>query len=414
MATAVSLHIGLNRIDPKHYGTDGALSGCVNDANAMQAIAAARGFKTTRLLDQQATSQRILGWLDAMARTLVAGDTAIVTYAGHGSQVADTNNPPETDGRDETWCAYDRMVIDDELARCWSRFKPGVRILLVSDSCHSATVARQLEILSRLSESVHATRNLAVGNELPLIGQPFGQGDAIERYRVLPDEFRKIAEGEHQQLYAELQDRGPGAEDITIAATVLSLTACQDDQTAGDGSGHGVFTQALLDAWADGAFRGTYRQFFTAIKAGIRTGRQTPGYRVDGSANEGFEAETPFSNAATGSTSTETHMPNTERSIEERFEAALRGSNGSRQHTETSNGNDFCRMELLVPRDLIIGRSDTEVADFLQRTGAATLLKAYLTATSVKMTTRPLEGSISCGGSSKGDFGCKGEISIRF
>ena len=32
-----SIHIGLNIVDPQQYGGwDGALAGCVNDANAMQ------------------------------------------------------------------------------------------------------------------------------------------------------------------------------------------------------------------------------------------------------------------------------------------------------------------------------------------------------------------------------------------
>ena len=35
----VSLHVGLNRIDPDHYGTDGALAACVFDAEDMELIA---------------------------------------------------------------------------------------------------------------------------------------------------------------------------------------------------------------------------------------------------------------------------------------------------------------------------------------------------------------------------------------
>ena len=38
----ISLHIGLNRVDPAHYkGWDGALQGCENDANDLRAIAEA-------------------------------------------------------------------------------------------------------------------------------------------------------------------------------------------------------------------------------------------------------------------------------------------------------------------------------------------------------------------------------------
>ena len=36
-AKGVSIHFGLNRVDPDHYqGWDGALQGCVNDARALR------------------------------------------------------------------------------------------------------------------------------------------------------------------------------------------------------------------------------------------------------------------------------------------------------------------------------------------------------------------------------------------
>jgi len=45
---------------------------------------------------------------------------------------------------DETWVLYDRQLVDDELYKIWSKFKPGVRILVLSDSCHSGTVPRDI------------------------------------------------------------------------------------------------------------------------------------------------------------------------------------------------------------------------------------------------------------------------------
>ena len=42
MAKRRSLHIGMNFVDPTKYGGwDGALSGCVNDANAMHDVRSA-------------------------------------------------------------------------------------------------------------------------------------------------------------------------------------------------------------------------------------------------------------------------------------------------------------------------------------------------------------------------------------
>ena len=74
---------------------------------------------------------------------LEAGDIFFVTYSGHGGQVPDLNDEDETDGSDETWLAYDRQIVDDELYELWAKFKPGVRILVLSDSCHSGSVNKR-------------------------------------------------------------------------------------------------------------------------------------------------------------------------------------------------------------------------------------------------------------------------------
>src|SRR5688572_30372004 len=75
MAKGISLHVGLNRIDPKHYGTEGLLAGCVNDARAMESIARTRGFQATVMIDREATSKRVVDWLTSTARAAKAGDT---------------------------------------------------------------------------------------------------------------------------------------------------------------------------------------------------------------------------------------------------------------------------------------------------------------------------------------------------
>jgi hypothetical protein len=373
-----SLHLGLNKIDRKHYGTDGTLSGCVNDAKSMESIARVGGFKTTILLNENATADAVLAWLGDTAKSAKSGDTVFVSYAGHGSQVVDTNAPPEPDGRDETWCLYNRMVVDDELGQAWSRFAPGVKILFVSDSCHSGTLARALLLLS--TSEVAATREIG---DLPLIGRNFGDSDQIQAYRALPDSFPTVAEQQNRELYAAIQRGTPGTEDIAIAATVLSLTACQDEEVAGDGNGHGLFTQALLDVWSDGAFTGSYRGFFTAIKDKMRAPSQHPNYRIEGSPNASFESETPFRGI------NEVRKPQTEDSmsetpsIDERLEILM----GNRRRA-LGDGIETCRCVLDVPRDAIIGRPEQEVFDFFQQNAAPTLMKAYLAATSVKLTTR--------------------------
>ena len=143
MPKGISLHIGLNRVDPAQYeGWDGALAACEFDAKDLATIARKRGFKSSDLiLTRQATSKTLIDAIGAAAKKLSKGDLFLLTYSGHGGQVKDTNGD-EKDGRDETWVLYDRQIVDDELYALYRKFKAGVRIFVLSDSCHSGTVTR--------------------------------------------------------------------------------------------------------------------------------------------------------------------------------------------------------------------------------------------------------------------------------
>ena len=144
MPIGASLHIGLNAVDPKQYsGWDGQLTACEFDANDMQALAKTQGFtKVTKRLTKKATRNRVLADIKAAASKLKRNDIFFLTYSGHGGQVPNTGHDLEPDGFDETWCLYDGELIDDELYDALKQFARGVRIFVLSDSCHSGTVLR--------------------------------------------------------------------------------------------------------------------------------------------------------------------------------------------------------------------------------------------------------------------------------
>jgi hypothetical protein len=154
-AKGLSLHIGLNSVNPAHYaGWSGILKGCENDARDMEALAKTQGFVSKILLSQQATANAIIQGIEAAAGSLSVGDIFFLTYSGHGGQVPNVGasiDDPEEDNLDETWCLYDRQLLDDELGALWLRFKAGVRIVVLDDSCHSGTILR-----AALKQAPHA------------------------------------------------------------------------------------------------------------------------------------------------------------------------------------------------------------------------------------------------------------------
>src|SRR6185436_6155677 len=115
MAKGVSVHIGINEVDPAHYGGwTGALNACEADAEDLQTVATSQGFATTMLCTSEATRAAVIAAIKSAAGATVAGDLFFLSYAGHGGQVPDLNGD-EQDLQDETWCLFDGQLINDEL-----------------------------------------------------------------------------------------------------------------------------------------------------------------------------------------------------------------------------------------------------------------------------------------------------------
>jgi hypothetical protein len=267
MAKGISLHIGLNRVDPGHYeGWDGALAACEADAKDMQALARKRGFTSSpRLLTKDATARAVSDAIAAAGKQLAKGDIFFLTYSGHGGQVKDTNGDEERDRKDETWVLFDRQLVDDELYDLWGGFKTGVRILVLSDSCHSGSVTRAVPKF--------------------LSGGP--------RARFMPRSIGEKVEAAHRKLYREIQNAHTGTEKAKVKASVLLISGCMDNQLSMDGDRNGAFTHMLKTVWAGGRFRGGYRTFRDTIVSRMPN-TQTPNYYFVGEGNPAFEGQRPF------------------------------------------------------------------------------------------------------------------------
>lgn len=275
-----SLHIGLNRVDPTHYvGWKGELAACENDARDMETIAKGQGFATQSLLTKAATSTALLDAIEKAAKGLVEDDLFLLTYSGHGGQINDVNND-EPDGLDETWVLYDRELVDDELYAMWSHFRPGVRVFVLSDSCHSGTITKAMFLnpapfLRHLETRVRAS----TGPNL--------------RPKFLPPDVQSKIYKERATLYDAIRQKTPRREKVNLECGVILISACQDNQVAMDGTKNGLFTETLLKVWDKGRFTGGYHHFRSEIAAFLPP-TQSPKYTIVGHRERAFEHQRPF------------------------------------------------------------------------------------------------------------------------
>lgn len=295
MAKGISLHIGLNEVDPAHYaGWSGPLNACEADASDMQLIAESQGFSTRILLTAEATRQAVLDGIAEVAAELAQGDIFLLSMAAHGSQVPDVNRD-ESDACDETWCLYDGQLIDDELSLALAGFARGVRVLVISDTCHSGTVVRSAamraiygDLLAVQAEAAGARGEWSRDTGLAAItAQPMP--------RVMPLDLMSRTYLANKTFYDGLQSREALAGVRNrVAASVILLSACQDNQTAMDGPFNGAFTGALKRVWSAGTYPGNYDRFIADIRHSLNDPMQSPGIFRIGESDPDFNAQTPF------------------------------------------------------------------------------------------------------------------------
>ncbi len=277
MAKGISIHIGLNTVDPAHYnGWDGQLQACEFDANDMKKIAEAKGFDSTIMLSKQATAEAVSEAIEKASGQLATGDLLFLTYSGHGGQVPDTNSDEKGDSTDETWVLYDRQLVDDELYALWAKFEPGVRIFVLSDSCHSGSVTRDLfdALVPRIVEK--------------------GMIDAQKpRTKELPREVEDATYRANADLYKQIQSAHGSGEDVDVRASIILISGCQDNQLSLDGDRNGLFTQTLLGVWDDGRWEGGHRKFWKTIGSQMPP-TQSPNYFRTGVPDPKFRRQTPL------------------------------------------------------------------------------------------------------------------------
>lgn len=238
------------------------LQGCVNDMqNLRTELTDRQGFprgNVTLVVNRDATRNRILSEIDQFSRKVRSGDVFVFGYSGHGTLFSDEKSE-EQDERvllkplqlpagkyDSALVPYDarqkssgkpwkNLILDDEL---YAHFKPftekGCLVIVVSDSCHSGSLARNAD-----------KRIKAISPEMAL-GVPLTQIEA-------PAKTNRVDSRRMNGLY-------------------LALTSSTDEQVSIEWRNDadedcGLFLYAFLRALRSG--KKTYREVFDTAKADV-------------------------------------------------------------------------------------------------------------------------------------------------
>ena len=258
MAKKRALCIGIN----DYPDADSDLHGCVNDAYDWSAALLRYGFDCQLLLDADASGATIRTALKALTRDARPGDAVVITFSGHGSLVPDASGD-EDDRFDECWCPHDVVengpITDDELHRIFSKRRSDVRWIVVSDSCHSGTVADFAPISTPAT-----TRGPDAPQRLVRFLPP-------SRFGRDGEESLRKGVASHEARAARRDRRG-----------CLLLSGCQDVEYSYDawfdGRPNGAFTLVALRELEKLGPKGSYRDWHAKIRDSLPSPQypQTP------------------------------------------------------------------------------------------------------------------------------------------
>ena len=155
--TKRALVIGISDYDQRDMHVWGVIHGA-NDANLIEPILKAQGFKTTKICNKAATAARIRRSLSDLLTSCQSGDIVYIHFSCHGQPYEDLDGDEE-DGWDESIIPYDALmvyqkgkyeganhIIDDELYSYFQKIRKKVGrrglVCVVIDACHAGGSSR--------------------------------------------------------------------------------------------------------------------------------------------------------------------------------------------------------------------------------------------------------------------------------
>jgi hypothetical protein len=99
------------------------------------------------LLGAEATTARVRSRLREAAAESRSGDLFLITFSGHGGRKPTQAAKPcavdaSRSGLRGVWGLFDGSLYDDDMHEALAAFRPGVRVLVISDSCNGGVPAR--------------------------------------------------------------------------------------------------------------------------------------------------------------------------------------------------------------------------------------------------------------------------------
>jgi len=270
---AVSLHIGINVVDKKFYGSNvPELEMCEFDMLRTLDLMKELGYEVNRpLVNSDATIDNILSSILELGNLAGKGGTLLISYSGHGAPLDSSEGTVDDDeAEDQAWVTYDGFLVDDRINECFSQLPEGLRVILISDSCFSGSISR--------------------------FAKPGLRAKSIDKRQV------KAILNRNNLTVQDLKMKGP----IPVPkASIILLSASTDKQFAFEDDKGGLYTSAMLKTF--GELKSTnrtsvnYEEFQRIILDKIK-GSQQPQIVFTGTVNMSFRNEFPFTFGSSGPT----------------------------------------------------------------------------------------------------------------
>ncbi len=236
-----ALCIGMQAVNHGHYLKLKKYGSACYNATYISVVLEQQGFAVKKWQNEEAQSKKFIRQIQSWGRTMHKGDLLVLSFSGHGAKIMSNDNEiDDWEKEDEGWCMYDRVLFFFELWELARAFRPGVKIIVLSDACYSGPLGFDTKAMR------------------------FRPGRRFSFFNIQKDVYNPILNAALRPLYH------------TIPPAVLVLSASAENGKAFErpGKRHSEFTIALKKAFKSKNTR-DYYSFFESIMETILKRNQT-------------------------------------------------------------------------------------------------------------------------------------------